>query len=151
MFGSLLQHTILEAGINADHLIMDPKIPTTLAFVQTFPNGDRDSSFYRKPGADMMLTVDELPEDTIRASERVFRADAKISTFDTGSDCVLGVCRELDGERFLGLFNFSEKSTDVFLGDIPFIDLAERDVSMKTAALPAYGFLWLKRSNRINE
>ena len=27
MFGSLLQHTILEAGINADHLIMDPKIP----------------------------------------------------------------------------------------------------------------------------
>ena len=37
MFGSLLQHTILEAGINADHLIMDPRIPTTLAFVQTFP------------------------------------------------------------------------------------------------------------------
>lgn len=35
MFGSLLQHTILEAGINADHLIMDPHIPTTLAFVKT--------------------------------------------------------------------------------------------------------------------
>ena len=71
MFGSLLQHTILEAGINADHLIMDPKIPTTLAFVQTFPNGDRDFSFYRKPGADMMLTESELPEETI-ANARIF-------------------------------------------------------------------------------
>ena len=71
MFGSLLQHTILEAGIHAEHLIMDPKIPTTLAFVQTFPNGDRDFSFYRKPGADMMLTADELPEETI-ANARIF-------------------------------------------------------------------------------
>ena len=71
MFGSLLQHTILEAGINAEHLIMDPKIPTTLAFVQTFSNGDRDFSFYRKPGADMMLTADELPLDTI-ANARIF-------------------------------------------------------------------------------
>ena len=71
MFGVLLQHTILEAGINAEHLIMDPKIPTTLAFVQTFANGDRDFSFYRKPGADMMLTEDELPLDTI-ANARIF-------------------------------------------------------------------------------
>lgn len=71
MFGILLQHTILEAGINADHLIMDPKIPTTLAFVKTFANGDRDFSFYRKPGADMMLTADELPLDTI-ANTRIF-------------------------------------------------------------------------------
>lgn len=75
MFGCLLQHTILEAGINADHLIMDPKIPTTLAFVKTFENGDRDFSFYRKPGADMMLTADELPEETI--------ADARIFHFGT--------------------------------------------------------------------
>lgn len=29
MFGCLLQSTILEAGINADALIMDGKIPTT--------------------------------------------------------------------------------------------------------------------------
>ena len=71
MFGSLLQHTILAAGINADHLILDPKIPTTLAFVKTFSNGDRDFSFYRKPGADMMLTADELPEETI-ANARIF-------------------------------------------------------------------------------
>lgn len=75
MFGSLLQHTILEAGINADHLIMDLHIPTTLAFVKTFANGDRDFSFYRKPGADMMLTEEDLPLETIE--------NAKIFHFGT--------------------------------------------------------------------
>ena len=29
--------------------------------MKTFPNGDRDFSFYRDPGADMMLRADELP------------------------------------------------------------------------------------------
>lgn len=75
MFGTLLRDTIVEAGINADHLVMDGKVPTTLAFVQTFPNGDRDFSFYRKPGADMMLTADELPLEVI--------ADARIFHFGT--------------------------------------------------------------------
>ena len=71
MFGKLLRDTIEEAGINADNLIMDANIPTTLAFVKTFSNSDRDFSFYRKPGADMMLTCDELPEETI-ANARIF-------------------------------------------------------------------------------
>ena len=71
MFGKLLKEVITDAGINADALVMDDKIPTTLAFVQTFANGDRDFSFYRKPGADMMLTADELPLDTI-ANARIF-------------------------------------------------------------------------------
>lgn len=71
MFGVLLQHTILAAGINANHLIMDSQIPTTLAFVKTLPGGDRDFSFYRKPGADMMLAERELPLETI-VSARIF-------------------------------------------------------------------------------
>ena len=71
MFGKLLKDVITDAGINADALVMDDKIPTTLAFVQTFANGDRDFSFYRKPGADMMLTEDDLPLDTI-ANARIF-------------------------------------------------------------------------------
>ncbi len=42
---------------------MDDKIPTTLAFVHTFPDGDRDFSFYRKPGADKMIEEDEVCYD----------------------------------------------------------------------------------------
>ncbi len=71
MFGRLLRDAIIEVGIHADGLVMDANIPTTLAFVKTFENGDRDFSFYRKPGADMMLTESELPEEAI-ASARIF-------------------------------------------------------------------------------
>lgn len=35
------------------------------------PGGDRDFSFYRNPGADMMLTEDEIPEDLLK-NTRIF-------------------------------------------------------------------------------
>ena len=75
MFGRGLREAILEAGIDAGGLIVDDAIPTTLAFVRTMANGDRDFSFYRKPGADMMLTEAELPTKTIE--------DTKIFHFGT--------------------------------------------------------------------
>lgn len=68
-FGRLLKDTISEVGINADGLCMDKEIPTTLAFVHTFPDGDREFSFYRKPGADMMISEDEVNYDIIRGSK----------------------------------------------------------------------------------
>lgn len=51
-FGKMLKATIEEAGIDASSLIFDTKVNTTLAFVHTFENGDRDFSFYRNLGAD---------------------------------------------------------------------------------------------------
>ncbi|MFV0343362.1 MAG: carbohydrate kinase family protein [Anaerocolumna sp.] len=71
MFGKMLRDTIVDIGINADNLVMDPNIPTTLAFVMTLPGGDRDFTFYRKPGADIMLTAFELPL-TILENARIF-------------------------------------------------------------------------------
>ena len=71
MFGAQLRAVAEGAGICMDALTMDPKVHTTLAFVKTFENGDRDFSFYRDPGADMMLTPEELPEDMISAA-RIF-------------------------------------------------------------------------------
>lgn len=71
MFGHLLRDAAAESGICMDHLLFDKDIPTTLAFVKTLLGGDRDFSFYRKPGADMMLTEDELPLDVI-ADSRIF-------------------------------------------------------------------------------
>ena len=62
MFGRMLANAITECGISAEGLRFDPDVNTTLAFVQKLPNGDRDFSFYRKPGADMMLREDEISE-----------------------------------------------------------------------------------------
>ena len=70
-FGNLLADTVRDAGIDIRGLKRDPEIPTTLAIVNTFPNGDRDFSFYRKPGADLLLRPDELDEDLLRGC-RIF-------------------------------------------------------------------------------
>lgn len=74
-FGTLLRDTITDAGIDASHLMMDGTVNTTLAFVHTFPDGDREFSFYRNPGADMMLTEDEVDPE--------FIAQTKILHFGT--------------------------------------------------------------------
>ena len=60
-FGRMLRQTGEEAGIDMSALREDERVHTTLAFVQTAPDGDRDFSFYRDPGADMMLSAEEVP------------------------------------------------------------------------------------------
>ena len=60
MFGRMLKTRAGGEGIDMTGLFMDEEVHTTLAFVEKLPNGDRDFSFYRKPGADIMLTKDEV-------------------------------------------------------------------------------------------
>lgn len=69
MFGTQLKEAVEEVGIDTRNLVMDEEVHTTLAFVHTYPDGDRDFSFYRNPGADMMLKKEEVQEDLIRSSQ----------------------------------------------------------------------------------
>ena len=59
-FGRMLGKTVRETGISDEGLLYDQNVNTTLALVHTLPDGDRDFSFYRKPGADIMLTDGEV-------------------------------------------------------------------------------------------
>lgn len=68
-FGRLLKETLEDVGIDTTCLYLDEYVNTTLAFVHTFPDGDREFSFYRRPGADMMLTEDEIHENYIEQSK----------------------------------------------------------------------------------
>lgn len=68
-FGEQLKNTLKHAGIDTSHLYEDENVHTTLAFVHTLPDGDREFSFYRNPGADMMLTEEEISEEYIRQAK----------------------------------------------------------------------------------
>ncbi len=68
-FGKQLKEAIEEVGIDSTGLCMDKEIHTTLAMVHTYPDGDRDFSFYRNPGADMMLKESEVKEEMIKESK----------------------------------------------------------------------------------
>ncbi len=69
IFGNRLKAVLDEVGIDTSNLVMDEDVRTTLAFVETLQDGDRDFSFYRNPGADMMLKEEELQEELIRSGE----------------------------------------------------------------------------------
>ncbi len=81
MFGTQLREAVEEVGIDTRGLITDEEVHTTLAFVHTYPDGDRDFSFYRNPGADMMLKKEEVPDDLIRDS-RIFHFGTLSSTHE---------------------------------------------------------------------
>ena len=70
-FGEQLAQAIEEQGISTRGLCFDEDVHTTLALVHKLENGDRDFSFYRKPGADINLKAEEVDEDLI-AGSRLF-------------------------------------------------------------------------------
>ena len=80
-FGEQLKSAITEVGIDPSYLCMDEEIHTTLAMVHTYPDGDRDFSFYRNPGADMMLTEKEVPEELI-GNSKIFHFGTLSMTHD---------------------------------------------------------------------
>ena len=81
MFGEQLKSAIEEVGIDSRNLVIDEEVHTTLAFVHTYPDGDRDFSFYRNPGADMMLTKDDVQVDLIQNS-KIFHFGTLSSTHE---------------------------------------------------------------------
>ena len=83
MFGRQLTEAVTSVGVDTRALKVDNIVHTTLAFVHTYPGGDRDFSFYRNPGADMMLSKEEVDTDLIR--------DSKIFHFGTLSSTHEGV------------------------------------------------------------
>lgn len=81
MFGRQLSNAIKSVGICTDGLIMDKNVPTTLAFVHTLAGGEREFSFVRNPGADMMLKKSEVNTDIIKNS-KIFHFGTLSSTHE---------------------------------------------------------------------
>jgi fructokinase len=59
-FGRFLEKTLKDAGVDTRGLVRDPAYLTTLAFVHLSETGDRSFSFYRRDGADIMLSWEEV-------------------------------------------------------------------------------------------
>ncbi len=84
-FGRQLREAVQSCGIDVSGLTEDDKIHTTLAFVHTLADGDREFSFYRNPGADMMLRREEIDADLIRDT-RIFHFGTLSSTHEPARD-----------------------------------------------------------------
>jgi amylosucrase len=82
-----------------------------------------------------------------RKSEKVFMSNADMWTIETYEPSVLCIGRYYDGEKMIGLFNFSEfdktawineegRYQDVFTGEVR---------EAKGVDVPGYGFYWFKK------
>ena len=77
-FGQMLTESVKNQGINTDNLLADKEVHTTLAFVHTDKDGDRSFSFYRNPGADMMLRWNEIDEKIKQYSKKIDLLDKNL-------------------------------------------------------------------------
>lgn len=88
--------------------------------------------------------------EKIRKSEKVFVSYADTWTIDTWDASVLCIGRYYDGEKIIGLFNFSENDRIAWINetDGQYLDLISGKV-MRPIGLnvPAYGFYYLKKMN----
>lgn len=68
-FGLFLQDTLVGSNVETKGLVFTDEVNTTLAFVHLGDDGDRQFSFYRKPGADLTLREDEINYELIGNAE----------------------------------------------------------------------------------
>ena len=83
--------------------------------------------------------------ESLRAAHAVFTASAHFSVLDTGTDHVLGVRREHEGEKLYAFFNFSDSAQTVFFdGVVRGKDLfTDRRISGMSDTMQPYEFYWI--------
>ena len=82
---------------------------------------------------------------TLRGSQNVFLNAAAVSTRETYDPSVLCLVRELDGEKLIGLFNFSSQGKTAWINeDEMYHDLiSEESLEAKGVLMPPYGIRWM--------
>lgn len=86
--------------------------------------------------------------EQIRAKEKVFMSNAAFYTLDTYEPSVLCVVREYEGEKLIGLFNFSEFEKMAWINELDgeYQDLVTgKTMQASGVMMPGNGFYWLKR------
>lgn len=130
-FGRFLKQTLDQAGINTKGLILTDACHTTLAFVHLNSQGDRSFSFYRNPGADLLLEADEVDTNLIRAS-RIFHYGSVSLSDEPSRSATLAAARQareagclisFDPNLRLMLWSSDELARSVVLAAIPGTDV----------------------------
>ena len=82
--------------------------------------------------------------EELRRKEPILGPDAKVSTWETGDDGVLGLMRRYEGKTLVGMFNFTGQAKEIYFPEQgKYQDLLGGEgLAEDKAALPEFGFLW---------
>jgi len=95
-FGDFLRGVLVEAGVDTTCLARIDDVRTSLAFIAARSDGQKDITFYRNPGADMLLSPDLLDPAYIRSAEVLHFGS--ISRIDESPRLATDAARRLAGE-----------------------------------------------------
>ena len=88
--------------------------------------------------------------ERIRQSEKVFVANADMWIIETWDSRVLCIGRYFEGEKLIGVFNFSEFDKTAWINETDgmYVDLISgTEMPACGVNVPAYGFYYLKKKN----
>ncbi len=131
MHGAFLKEVLVENGINAEGLVEDENVFTTLAFVALSDAGERSFSFARKPGADTCLTEAELKEDIIKDG-KIFHIGSLSLTADPSKSTTIkalevakeaGCMISYDPNYRAPLWDSKEAAIEGMRSVVPYIDV----------------------------
>lgn len=83
--------------------------------------------------------------EVIRRKHKAFLSDASMWTLNTYDQSLLAIGRYFDGEKIIGVFNFSGEERTAWIHQIgPYMNLMTGEmVTLDSVVVPAYGFAWL--------
>ena len=125
------------------------------------PNKAADSRYIHRGAMNWTLAKNVSDPDTvegklfarlnqlveIRKQEKAFVSNADTWTIETGDAAVLCIGRYYDGEKIIGLFNFSEfeKRARISQRDDLYEDLISgQKMKLQEVTVPAYGFYYFR-------
>lgn len=131
MHGHFLRETLEAELIDISGLILDSEVFTTLAFVGIGKDGEREFSFARKPGADIMLRQEEVDPELLQ-SAKVFHAGSLSLTGEPVKSATYqavdiakkaGAVISYDPNYRASLWDSREQAVKEMLGMVPHADM----------------------------
>lgn len=130
-FGEFLKITLDNNGVDTKGLIFTDQAGTTLAFVHLHDDGERSFSFYRNPGADMLLKSEEVDRSLIDNC-RIFHfgsvslsagtaVEATMNAVDYAKSC--GKMVSFDVNYRAPLFQNESEAVSMIRGALPYADI----------------------------
>lgn len=92
-FGMQLREVLEKNNVDVSGLGVHAQVPTTLAVVSVDQSGERSFSFYRKPGADICLSQEHVPQKIVEQS-RIMHFGSVSLTDDPSCTTVLNTVKK---------------------------------------------------------
>lgn len=109
---------------------------------------EKEKELKKKNSVAYRLYEELLHLEHIRAEETTFGTKAQVYMLYTSDDMVLAQVREFDGEKTIGLFNFSDQIRTAWIREEDgfYLDLLTKDMMQAVnVELKPYEYKWLKR------